>query len=95
MKINLNVPKMPLAKLRAPAEPALMRLPKGTLPFDGLMIASMLALMLTGFVMISSASMDVAADNFGGPFFFIFRHGLFVLMSLLAFSMLVRIPMYV
>ena len=95
MKINLNVPKRPLAKLRAPAEPALMRLPKGTLPFDGLMIASMLALMLTGFVMISSASMDVAADNFGGPFFFIFRHGLFVLMSLLAFSMLVRIPMHV
>lgn len=74
-------------------EPALMRLPKGTLPFDPLMILSMLALMLTGFVMISSASMDVAADNFGGPFFFIFRHGFFVVLALVAASIVVRVPM--
>lgn len=92
MKISLpsiNSARIPLSRV---SEPALMRMPAGTLPFDGLMIASMLALMLTGFVMISSASMDVAADNFGSPFFFILRHGLFVLMSLLAFAVLVRIP---
>lgn len=91
--ISRSVPsKMRLSQV---SEPALMRMPPGTLPFDGLMISSMLALMLTGFVMISSASMDVAADNFGSPFFFIMRHGLFVIMSLLAFSVLVRIPMKV
>ena len=87
MKVALNVPQI--------NEPALLKLPKGTLPFDGFMITSMLALMLTGFVMISSASMDVAADNFGGPYFFILRHGLFVLMAFVAFAMVVRIPMHV
>src|SRR5210317_1143663 len=81
---------LPLSKVN---EPALMRLPQGTLPFDPWMIGSMLALMLTGFVMISSASMDVASDNFGGPFFFIFRHGLFVVLALIAAAILVRIPM--
>ena len=81
---------LPLSKVN---EPALMRLPQGTLPFDPWMIGSMLALMLTGFVMISSASMDVASDNFGGPFFFILRHGLFVVLALIAAAILVRIPM--
>lgn len=72
--------------------PAELRVPQGTLPFDPLLMMSMLALMLTGLVMISSASMDVAAAKFGGPFFFIFRHALFVVVALLAVTLLVRIP---
>ena len=75
--------------------PAELRVPQGTLPFDPLLMMSMLALMLTGLVMISSASMDVAAAKFGGPFFFIFRHGLFVVAALLAVALLVRIPITV
>jgi len=85
MKLNIPGAKLP--------QPALLQLPKGTLPFDPLMIVSMIALMFTGFVMIASASMDVASDSFGSPFFFIFRHGIFVVLALVAASILVRIPM--
>ena len=75
--------------------PVELRVPQGTLPFDPMLMMSMLALMLTGLVMISSASMDVAAAKFGGPCFFIFRHGLFVVAALLAVVLLVRIPITV
>lgn len=84
-----------LSKLLNFKLPAELRVPKGTLPFDPMLMMSMLALMLTGLVMISSASMDVAAAKFGGPFFFIFRHALFVVAALLAVILLVRIPIAV
>ena len=75
--------------------PSELRVPKGTLPFDPLLMLSMLALMLTGLIMISSASMDVAAAKFGGPFFFIQRHSFFVAASLLVIVLLVRVPIFI
>ncbi len=75
------------------AEPEIARLPKGLLPFDGPLLVSMLLLMLTALVMISSASMDVAADKYSDPFFFIYRHGAFVLLSLVVAALIVRIPL--
>lgn len=69
------------------------RIPKGTWPMDPWLILSMVALMLIGFVMISSASMDVAADQYGNPFFFIYRHGIFLLLAIATALVLVRVPM--
>ncbi|BBB28915.1 putative lipid II flippase FtsW [Neptunomonas japonica] len=64
----------------------------GVSPFDPLLLGSALALVLTGFVMITSASMDVAAEKFGGPFFFAQRHGIFIILALIASIIVVRIP---
>ncbi len=88
--MKLSLPKLPQFEL-----PTELRVPQGTLPFDPLLLISTLALMLTGLVMISSASMDVAAENFGGAFFFIFRHGFFVLLAIAVAVFVVRIPIHI
>ena len=88
--MKLSLPKLPQFEL-----PTELRVPQGTLPFDPLLLISTLALMLTGLVMISSASMDVAAENFGGAFFFIFRHGFFVLLAIAVAMVVVRIPIHI
>lgn len=72
--------------------PARVRVPAGLAPVDPLLLSCALALMLTGLVMITSASMDVAARDFGSPGHFILRHGLFVLLALVAASMAVLVP---
>ncbi|SIT09492.1 putative lipid II flippase FtsW [Neptunomonas antarctica] len=74
-------------------EPAWFSFPKqGVLPFDPWLLGPAIALVLTGFVMITSASMDVAAEKFGGPFFFAARHGFFILLAMVASIVAVRIP---
>ena len=72
--------------------PACLDMPAGKLSFDPLLILSVLTLMLTGFVMIASASMDVAARDFGSAYFFIIRHGIFVVMALIALAVVSAIP---
>ncbi|MBV0932695.1 putative lipid II flippase FtsW [Marinobacterium weihaiense] len=72
--------------------PARVRPPSGVAPVDPLLLCCALALMLIGLVMITSASMDVAARDFGSPGHFILRHGLFVLMALVAASVAILIP---
>jgi cell division protein FtsW len=88
--MKLALPRLPQFEL-----PTELRVPQGTLPFDPLLLISTLALMLTGLVMISSASMDVAAENFGGAFFFIFRHGFFVMLAIAVAMFVVRIPIHI
>ena len=64
----------------------------GLMPFDPWLLATAAALVLTGFVMITSASMDVAAEKFGGEFFFAKRHGFFIALALACSLMAVKVP---
>ncbi|MCP8689578.1 putative lipid II flippase FtsW [Marinobacterium sedimentorum] len=66
---------------------------KGTLPFDPWLLLAAVSLVLTGFVMITSASMDVAAERFGGAFFFSIRHGIFMILGLVLALVVSRIPL--
>ena len=63
------------------------------MPFDPWLLATAVALVLTGFVMITSASMDVAAQKFGGAFFFSQRHGIFILLSIIGAVITYKIPL--
>ncbi|MDO6562886.1 putative lipid II flippase FtsW [Amphritea sp. 1_MG-2023] len=69
-----------------------VRLNDRVLPFDPLLMAATLCLILIGFVMISSASIEVAAVRNSNPFFYMIRHGIFILLGLTAAIIAVRIP---
>lgn len=75
-----------------PSWPKVLDMPPGKLSFDPVLILSVVTLMLTGFVMIASASMDVAAQDFGSAYFFIIRHGIFVLMAFITLAVVSAIP---
>ncbi|MBN0987713.1 putative lipid II flippase FtsW [Amphritea pacifica] len=62
------------------------------LPFDPLFVSAVLCLILIGFVMISSASIEVAAVRNNNPFFYMIRHGVFILLGLAAAIVVLRIP---
>ncbi|MBA2778763.1 putative lipid II flippase FtsW [Billgrantia kenyensis] len=62
-------------------------------PFDGWLLFSALALILIGWVMVTSASTEVAASLTGNPWYFSQRHALFVLMALLAGVLTLRSPL--
>jgi len=62
------------------------------LPFDPLFLAAVICLILIGFVMISSASIEVAAVRNSNPFFYMIRHGVFILLGLAAAIVVLRIP---
>lgn len=62
------------------------------LPFDPLLVAAALCLVLLGFVMISSASIEVAAVRNSNPFFYMIRHGIFILIGLTAAIIVLRVP---
>ncbi|WP_168014291.1 putative lipid II flippase FtsW [Halomonas salinarum] len=51
-------------------------------PFDGWLLLSALTLMLVGWVMVTSASTEVASGLTGNPFYFSIRHGFFVLLAI-------------
>lgn len=63
------------------------------LPFDAWLLAAGLSLMLIGFVMISSASIEVASVKNNNPFFYMIRHGIFILLGLAGAVIVTRIPM--
>ncbi|MBV1787088.1 putative lipid II flippase FtsW [Marinobacterium sp. D7] len=100
MRLSLSLPKVKLpalppqllSRVGASTVPAV---PKGILPFDPWLLLSTVALVLIGFIMITSASMDVAAKNFGSAGFFIVRHGSFMLLSLIGALIAVRVPVQV
>ncbi len=79
-------------KLPMPKLPAVLQAPQGTAPVDPLLLVSAFALMLTGLVMITSASLDVAARDFGSPLHFIVRHGSFFVLAMIAGTLSVMIP---
>lgn len=68
-------------------------LPKrSVVPFDPWLLGAAIALVLTGFIMITSASMDVAAAKFGGAFFFSLRHGIYIVLAIILAAIVVRLP---
>lgn len=64
----------------------------GVLPFDPWVLFSASALVLFGFVMISSASMDVALERNGSPYFYVIRQAIFMLLALVGAIVVWRIP---
>ncbi len=66
--------------------------PVKVLPFDPWFLAAGLCLILIGFVMISSASIEVAAVKNSNPFFYMIRHGIFIFLALSAAVIMFRIP---
>lgn len=54
------------------------------LPFDPWVLGCAIALVLTGFVMISSASLDVAMKNNGTPYFYVIRQAVFIVLALIS-----------
>ncbi|WP_043526773.1 putative lipid II flippase FtsW [Litchfieldella xinjiangensis] len=62
-------------------------------PCDGLLIIAALSLLLTGWVMVTSASTEVASGLTGNPYYFSIRHGIFVLVSMTAAILVSRVPL--
>ncbi|RDB44460.1 putative lipid II flippase FtsW [Halomonas sp. DQ26W] len=62
-------------------------------PFDGWLVFASVALMLIGWVMVTSASTEVAAGLTGNPWYFSQRHALFVILALVAAGLTLRTPL--
>lgn len=62
------------------------------LPFDPVVLGCSAALMLIGFVMITSASLDVAERTTGNAYFYMIRQGVFMLLGLVGALIVYRIP---
>jgi len=62
-------------------------------PFDGWLLTAALALILMGWVMVTSASTEVAASLTGNPWYFSQRHAIFVLIALVAAVIALRTPL--
>lgn len=62
------------------------------LPFDPVILGGAVFLMLAGFVMITSASLDVAERTTGNPYFYMVRQGVFMLIALLGALAVYSIP---
>lgn len=62
------------------------------LPFEPVILTCAVFLMLTGFVMITSASLDVALRNTGNAYFFMIRQGLFMLIGIIGALVVFSIP---
>ncbi|WP_415890427.1 putative lipid II flippase FtsW [Neptuniibacter sp. SY11_33] len=63
------------------------------LPFDPWVLACSVALVLTGFVMISSASLDVALKNNGTAYFYVVRQFIFIMLAMIGAVVVWNIPM--
>jgi cell division protein FtsW len=68
-------------------------IPQGNLPYDPWLLCSTVFIILTGFVMITSASLDVAAKDYKNAFYFSARHGLFIVLSLIGAFIVWKISM--
>jgi cell division protein FtsW len=62
-------------------------------PFDGWLVTAALSLVLVGWVMVTSASTEVAAGLTGNPYYFAVRHGLFLGGALLLALVVLKVPL--
>lgn len=62
------------------------------LPFEPVILACAVFLMLTGFVMITSASLDVALEKTGSAYFYMIRQGIFMLIAIIGALVVFSIP---
>ncbi|GAL06473.1 cell division protein FtsW [Photobacterium aphoticum] len=70
-----------------------MTKPAAQAPYDRQLVWIALALMVTGLVMVTSASVPVATRLTDFPFYFALRHALFLTLSLVLASMVVMVPL--
>lgn len=75
------------------SQPVRLKTGGEVLPFDPWLLLSALMLICIGFVMISSASIEVAAVRNNNPFFYMIRHGTFIVIGLVAAAIMLRVPM--
>ncbi|QJQ96407.1 MULTISPECIES: putative lipid II flippase FtsW [Halomonadaceae] len=69
------------------------RLSTADQPFDGWLLLAALTLLLVGWVMVTSASTEVASGLTGNPYYFSIRHGIFVIMALIIGALVTRVPL--
>jgi cell division protein FtsW len=65
----------------------------GGRPFDPLLLISAISLLLVGFLMITSASMEVSDKNYGSPFYHAFKHLVFLGVAMTAALAVFMVPM--
>lgn len=63
------------------------------LPFDPWVLSCAASLILIGFIMISSASLDVALKNTGTPYFYVIRQAVFIAIAITGALIVWRIPL--
>ena len=61
--------------------------------YDQILLGLVVALSAAGFVMMGSASMDYASEQFANPFFHIYRHGFYLLLGSFALVLTLYIPL--
>ncbi len=61
--------------------------------YDGWLLFSALALLLMGWVMVTSASTEIATSLTGNTYYFSLRHGIFDVLALLVAAVTLRIPL--
>lgn len=62
------------------------------LPFDGLMVLSMIMLLAIGTVAMTSASTEIASGNYNNEFFHLKRHLIYLSVALVAAMVVIAIP---
>ena len=70
-------------------------IPQNQLPFFGIdksMLAMAGTLLLIGFIMIASASIDVAEARNSNSFYYVIRHGIFIMLGLIAALFVYQLP---
>lgn len=73
------------------ALPSISELKSGA-RFDNLLLFVCVALLLTGLIMIASASVDIADVRNGNPFHYVIRHGIFILLGCVAGAFTYQLP---
>ncbi len=62
-------------------------------PYDPLLLISALSLLAIGFLMITSASMEVSNKDYGSPFYHALKHGVFMVVALGGALVVYLVPM--
>lgn len=62
-------------------------------PLDKPLLVGVLGLILLGIIMVGSASISIATDNGGNPFYFLIRQGIYITAGLLLGWQVLRLPL--
>lgn len=92
MQISSRLPKVALPSLKLTGFLTNKTKASALAPQDNWLLFSAISLLLTGFLMITSASMDIAGERYGNAFFFAVRHLVFLGIGLTAASVCFLIP---
>ncbi|MEX0943515.1 MAG: FtsW/RodA/SpoVE family cell cycle protein, partial [Pseudomonadales bacterium] len=61
-------------------------------PVDPVIAVTFLSLMLTGLVMVASASTEISAQMYGSPFYMLIKHGVYMGVALAAGAAMLMVP---